>query len=91
AFQPIFCSVAATLSYRVAQRWEFPEHVVLALQQQAGGSKAIDWSPLGHLLHTADLISKMRLLVNHGQLNSADKKLRIGLNKEQASCFDLLN
>ncbi|MBC3916810.1 HDOD domain-containing protein [Undibacterium sp. CY18W] len=91
SFQAIFSSVAATLSYRIAQRWEFPDHVVLALQQQAGGSKPIDWSPLGHLLHTADLISKMRLLVNHAQLNSNDKKLRIGLNPDQANCFDLLN
>ncbi|BBB64280.1 hypothetical protein UNDYM_0027 [Undibacterium sp. YM2] len=91
AFQPIFSSVAATLSYRIAQRWEFPEHVILALQQQAGGRKAIEWSPLGHLLHTADLIAKMRLLVNHGQLNSSDKKLRIGLNPAEVSCFDHLN
>lgn len=91
AFQPIFSSVAATLSYRIAQRWEFPEHVILALQQQAGGRKAIEWSPLGHLLHTADLIAKMRLLVNHGQLNSTDKKLRIGLNPAEVSCFDHLN
>jgi len=91
AFQPIFSSVAATLSYRIAQRWEFPEHVILALQQQAGGRKAIEWSPLGHLLHTADLISKMRLLVNHSQLNSSDKKLRLGLNPAEVSCFDLLN
>ncbi|MBI1772191.1 MAG: HDOD domain-containing protein [Burkholderiales bacterium] len=91
AFQPIFSSVAATLSYRIAQRWEFPEHVILALQQQAGGRKAIEWSPLGHLLHTADLIAKMRLLVNHGQLNSTDKKLRVGLNPAEISCFDHLN
>lgn len=91
AFQPIFSSVASTLSYRIAQRWEFPEHVIIALQQQAGGRKAIDWSPLGHLLHTADLISKMRLLVNHGQLNGTDKKLKVGLNQDEASCFDLLN
>ncbi len=91
AFQPIFSSVAATLSYRIAQRWEFPEHVILALQQQAGGRKAIEWSPLGHLLHTADLIAKMRLLVNHGQLNSSDKKLRIGLTPAEVSCFDHLN
>lgn len=91
AFQPIFSSVAATLSYRIAQRWEFPEHVILALQQQAGGRKAIEWSPLGHLLHTADLIAKMRLLVNHGQLNSTDKKLRVGLSPAEISCFDHLN
>ena len=46
---------------------------------------------LGHLLHTADLIAKMRLLVNHGQLNSSDKKLRIGLTPAEVSCFDHLN
>jgi HD-like signal output (HDOD) protein len=91
AFQPIFSSVAATLSYRIAQRWEFPEHVIQALQQQTGGRKAIEWTALGHLLHDADLISKMRLLVNHGQLNSTDKKLRVGLHQNAASCFDLLN
>ncbi|MFZ6638574.1 HDOD domain-containing protein [Undibacterium sp. TC4M20W] len=91
AFQPIFASVAATLSYRVAQRWEFPAHVILALQQQTGGSKAIEWSPLGHLLHTADLIAKTRLLVNHAQLNSADKKLRVGLSPDEIHCLDHLN
>jgi len=91
AFQPIFASVAATLSYRVAQRWEFPAHVILALQQQTGGSKAIEWSPLGRLLHTADLIAKTRLLVNHAQLNSADKKLRLGLSPDEIHCLDHLN
>jgi HD-like signal output (HDOD) protein len=91
SFALAFTSAAATLSYRIAQRWGFPVEVVQALQQQAGGSKAPDWTPLGHLLHTADLLSKMRVLVNHGQLRSADEQLRTGLDPQAAACFDSLN
>jgi HD-like signal output (HDOD) protein len=90
-FHAVFSSVAATLSYRIAQRWEFPPYVVQALQQQTGGSKPIDWTPLGHLLHTTDLISKMRVLVNHGQLMANDERLKIGLPSRTANCFDHLN
>ena len=90
-FQLAMSSVAATLSYRIAQRWEFPEHVVLALQQQAGGRKAVNWTPLGHLLHTADLISKMRLLVNQAQLKGSDSQLTTGLPPDARLCYTRLN
>ena len=91
SFALAFTSVAATLSYRVAQRWGFPPDVVQALQQQAGGSKAPNWTPLGHLLHTADLLAKMRVLVNNNQLKSNDENLRIGLDQQAVACFDSLN
>ncbi|WP_394779040.1 HDOD domain-containing protein [Undibacterium sp.] len=90
-FSMAFTSAAATLSYRVAQRWGFPAEVVQALQQQSGGSKAPAWAPLGHLLHTADLLSKMRVLVNQGQLKSADGDLKAGMSPQAAACFDTLN
>lgn len=91
SFHSTLSSVAATLSHRIAQRWDFPPHIILALQQQTGGSKAIDWSPLGLLLHDADLLSKMRLLANHGQLKAADKSLKFGLSPAAGQCFDSLN
>ncbi|MES2105390.1 MAG: HDOD domain-containing protein [Pseudomonadota bacterium] len=91
SFALAFTSAAATLSYRVAQRWGFPPEVVQALQQQAGGSKAPNWTPLGHLLHTADLLSKMRVLVNRNQLKSGDERLMAGLNPQAIACFNSLN
>jgi HD-like signal output (HDOD) protein len=91
SFHLAFSSVAATLSFRIAQRWGFPPSVIEALQQQAGGSKPIVWSPLGQLLHQTDLISKMRVLVNHGQLMSNDERLKIGLDTNTIDCFDRLN
>ena len=91
SFRLSFVSVAATLSYRIAQRWDFPPYVIQALQQQAGGSKPIEWTPLGQLLHTADLISKMRVLVNHAQLMSNDERLKVGLPASASDCFDRLN
>ncbi len=91
SFQLAFASVATTLSYRIAQRWGFPPYVVQALQQQAGGSKPIAWTPLGHLLHNADLLSKMRILVNHGQLMSNDERLKMGLDSPAVNCFEQLN
>lgn len=91
SFAQAFTSAAATLSYRIAQRWDFPPEIVQALQQQAGGSKAPNWTPLGHLLHTADLLSKMRVLVNQGRLKSADQNLRAGLDPRAVACFDSLN
>lgn len=91
SFALAFTSAAATLSYRIAQRWGFPPEVVQALQQQAGGSKAPNWTPLGHLLHTADLLAKMRVLVNQNQLKSGDENLRAGLDPQAIACFDSLN
>ena len=90
-FQQTFNSVAATLSYRIAQRWNFPSEVLQALQQQTGGSKSVAWSELGQLLQRADLISKMRILVNHAQLKSNDERLKIGLDATSILCFDTLN
>lgn len=91
AFYHALTSVAATLSYRIAQRWEFPAAVVTALQQQAGGSKAPEWTPLGHLLHTADLLAKLRVMVNHAQLRANDERLLAGLPPEAVACFEQLN
>ena len=90
-FQQTFSSVAATLSYRVAQRWGFPPEVLLALQQQTAGSKAVEWSELGHLLHNADLLGKMRILVNHRQIKADDERIRLGLSAAEITCFDNLN
>ncbi|CAN5902881.1 hypothetical protein BH11PSE12_BH11PSE12_21020 [soil metagenome] len=90
-FQQTFSSVAATLSYRVAQRWNFPPEALQALQQQTGGSKTVAWTPLGHLLHNADLLSKQRILLNHGQLKSNDERLKIGLTPAEITCFETLN
>ena len=90
SFQYAMNAVAATLSYRIAQRWEFPPEVVQALQQQVGGKKT-EWSALGQLLHDADLISKMRVLVNQAQLSRNDQQLKAGLSPKMAECFDHLN
>ncbi len=90
-FQQTFSSVAATLSYRVAQRWNFPPEALQALQQQTGGSKSVAWTPLGHILHNADLLSKQRILLNHGQLKSNDERLTIGLTAAEITCFETLN
>jgi HD-like signal output (HDOD) protein len=91
SFKQAFCSVSATLSYRIAQRWAFPAEVIQALQQQAGGSKPVDWVPLGHLLHTSDLLAKMRVLVNHMKLPPNDERLKQGLETEAIACYDNLN
>ncbi|MEB0140786.1 MULTISPECIES: HDOD domain-containing protein [unclassified Undibacterium] len=90
-FQHAFAAVAATLSYRIARRWEFPPEVVQALELQAGGSRAKTWSRLGVLLHTADLLSKMRILVNQGQLSHNDGQLTQGLPVAETQCFLTLN
>lgn len=91
SFQAVMNSLTTTLTYRIAQRWNFPEAMCLALQQQAFGRKQPEWSELGHLLHTADLISKTRILVNHGQLNPNEKALTFGLDPLASACFHDLN
>ncbi|MFZ6749494.1 HDOD domain-containing protein [Undibacterium sp. Ren11W] len=91
AFQQTFTSVAATLSYRIAQRWGFPPAVLVALQQQTPGSKPIVWSELGCLLHDADLLAKMRILVNQRQIKIDDDSIKLGLSTAQITCFDNLN
>ncbi|AZP13522.1 HDOD domain-containing protein [Undibacterium parvum] len=91
AFQQTFSSVAATLSYRIAQRWGFPAEVLVALQQQTPGSKPIVWSELGCLLHDADLLAKMRILANQRQIKIIDDTVKSGLSTAQLACFENLN
>jgi HD-like signal output (HDOD) protein len=91
AFQQTFSSVAATLSYRIAQRWGFPSEVLVALQQQTPGSKSIIWSELGCLLHDADLLAKMRILANQRQITLSDDSVKSGLSTAQLACFENLN
>jgi HD-like signal output (HDOD) protein len=91
AFQQTFSSVAATLSYRIAQRWGFPSEVLVALQQQTPGSKPIVWSELGCLLHDADLLAKMRILANQRQITLSDESVKSGLSTAQLACFENLN
>ncbi len=91
SFQAVMNSITTTLCYRIAQRWNFPEAMCQALQQQAFGRKQPEWTALGHLLHTADLISKTRVLVNHQQLNPNEKALTYGLDEVATACFHDLN
>jgi HD-like signal output (HDOD) protein len=79
--------VANTLSTRIATDWGLPEDVITALREQIPGSDQSTVSTLGILLHNADLISKMRMLINQQLLRSQETILLHGLSAQEAYCY----
>ena len=79
--------VANTLSTRIATEWGLPEEVISALREQIPGGDTSQVSSLGVLLHNADLIAKMRMLINQKLLRSQETILLHGLSAQEAYCY----
>ena len=66
---------ARALTCSIGREWNFPEAVVQAIAEQAGGRKGTPVSPLGRLLTLSDYLSKMRLLADAGRVPPDDPVL----------------
>ena len=91
---PDFCqsveSYAQKLSACIAQLWEMPETVVTAIQElNQPTSDLADRSALGITLLMGDRVSKLRIMVAHGQINEADS-LATGFSEQEFLCYQKL-
>ncbi len=78
---------ARTLSSRIGMQWDFPVTVTGAIEQAglAGAERRAD--PLVRSLALADRISKLRLLIDAGQLGADDPFVVDGLDEAALACL----
>ncbi len=76
-----FLQAVRTLSARIAQVWEFPPAVVDGIAHLGEMAHPLAGTALGKVLYQADQISKIRLLVDHGQLQEDEPFARMGLSQ----------
>lgn len=82
---------ARTLSCSIGREWNFPEHVTLAISQQAGVRKGMPISPLGRLLTQSDYLSKVRILSENKIIIDSDAALFKGLGADALRCYSRLD
>ena len=82
---------ARTLTTSIGREWNFPETVVVAIAEQAGGRKGVPVSPLGQLLTMTDYLSKLRILAEAGRIDADDPALFKGLAPSALACYRALD
>ncbi|MFZ6760964.1 HDOD domain-containing protein [Undibacterium sp. Ji50W] len=88
-FRLRFLHMAQSLSFRMAQQWDFPDAVVAALQAQTNADSTC-LQGLGLVVRQASDLSKIRLLVNNGVINQQDKELQWTAANHIQGCFAAL-
>ncbi|MET3131211.1 HD-like signal output (HDOD) protein [Oxalobacteraceae bacterium GrIS 1.11] len=90
----LFCATllrdARLLSCGVAQEWNFPEAVTLAIREQLNMHKHAAMSPLGQLLSMTDYLGKVKILVENARLDEHQPGLFHGLPAYANECFHAL-
>jgi HD-like signal output (HDOD) protein len=85
-----FCAAlrfqARRLAHGVAIEWAFPPAVAAAI----AGAGEVDGGPLAQVLATADVVAKLRLLIDAGALALDDPLAAVHLTPRLRPCFDLL-
>ncbi|MBC3920761.1 HDOD domain-containing protein [Undibacterium sp. CY18W] len=93
-FRLSFLHMAQSLSFRVAQQWDFPDTVTAALQAQINSDSSTPsqqkLQDLGLVVRQASELSKLRLLVNDDIVSQQDKELQWAAASNIQSCFAAL-
>ena len=80
-----------TLSCSIGHEWNFPDSVVIAISEQAGGRKGVQMSPMGTLLSQSDYLSKVRILSEHALADNTGSTLFKGLSPRAMACYHSLD
>jgi HD-like signal output (HDOD) protein len=86
AFRSALLAHARRLAHAIALEWAFPPAVAGAI----AGAAMPDAGPLARVLGTADLLAKLRLLVDAGELAPDDPLLVSQVRPDLQACFDAL-
>ncbi len=90
AYCVAFTQAVRLLSSRIARAWEFPANVVEVIENMGKSDHPMSHSALGQVLHVSDQVSKIRILVDHGQLEEDEYYARMGLSKNAIRCLAML-
>ena len=90
AFWRALSAHARTLSALIGRQWDFPESVVIAIEDMSWGLPAIDKAPLHRILAISDRVSKLRLLVDNQLLDENDEFVLNELSGIALQCFKQL-
>lgn len=90
AFCRTLSAHARTLSALIGQQWDFPEDVIIAIEDMSWGLPAADKMPLHRILSISDRVSKIRLLVDHQLLGQDGESVLSGLSDTALQCFNQL-
>lgn len=90
AFCRALSAHARMLSALIGQQWDFPEDVVVAIEDMSWGLPAADKAPLHQVLSTSDRVSKLRMLVDNNLLGQEQEVVLSGLSDTDLRCFNQL-
>ncbi len=90
AYCVAFTKAVRLLSSRIARAWEFPSNVIDVIEHLGDHDQPISKSALGKVLHTSDQVSKIRILVDHEQLEEDEYFARMGLSENALLCLHKL-
>ncbi|WP_338849443.1 HDOD domain-containing protein [Massilia sp. W12] len=85
-----FMQKVRLISSRIAKSWEFPASVEQVIAHLGQLDHPVMQAALGRVLQQADQISKLRLLIDHGQLEEDEPFARMGLPAPALHCLDQL-
>jgi len=89
AFCAGFVTLAREVACTIGRRWKFPVNVIAALPQRAPGEGGAGTTALADVLRAGDRVSKLRLLVEAGQV-ARDASLDLDSAPVIGVCFDKL-
>jgi HD-like signal output (HDOD) protein len=75
------------ISASIGREWNFPEAVVVAIEEQGNINQKALMSPLGLLLETGDYISKLKILSENQQIDINDVNLLRGVSEKAQTCL----
>lgn len=81
---------ARTLSALIGQQWDFPDAVVMAIEDLSWGLPAADRAPLHRILSISDRVSKIRMLVDNNLLGQEQEPVLSALSDTALQCFNQL-
>lgn len=90
AYCVAFTQAVRLLSSRIAKAWEFPSNVIEVIEHLGDHDHPMSKSGLGQVLHVSDQVSKIRILVDHEQLEEDEYFARMGLSKNALRCLEML-
>lgn len=89
-----FCSALMAcgrkISASIGREWNFPEAVVIAIEEQGNIKQNAPMSPLGLLLETGDYISKVKILSENQQIDINNPDLLKGISEKAQACLQEL-
>jgi HD-like signal output (HDOD) protein len=81
---------ARYLSCSIGKEWNFPQSVILAIEEQGSVFDTTKMSPVGRILSLGDYLSKVKILVENDRLTEGDPRVLKNLPLIANECYQQL-